>query len=477
MPRTLQGRTYRGLGAGALAGLTAWLLIEKTGWFTALLNNTIGIAAGSRLYWMQAALGALYGLVVAAGVCLSDWSDQTGKTERIRMLALSGLAGYLGGALGMLIGFWAYNLILLQPSMSALPNGEQMVIGVVARAIGWAFIGLAIGAAQGIPRRSVRTAWLGAVGGFMGGLAGGGVFEALEIATSNPMLARVTGFVFVGSAIGFFLEFVPFMMKQAWIQIVGGRGAGNEFLLEKRWTSVGRSETADISLFGDRNVAPIHFLIETGPSFSLLRPAHKSNSKNAPAPIIINGAAIDADTPLVGGESIVVSEFSLKFNLKNSTSQGAKMTQPHRPSAPPLVDSPSAPPKLPRTAYAASKAAPLRPEEVGYVAASRRIADDGLTATKLHCIHGPYFDQIFALATRDLLVLGRAADADIPLVNDMAVSRNHSAIRLVSGRHWLEDLKSANGTFINDIRLKHSEPVMLKPGDKIKLGDTMFVYE
>jgi hypothetical protein len=476
MARSLQGRTLQGLWSGASAGLVAWLLIEKTGWFNRLLFNTEGIAAGSHVYWLQAALGGLFGLTVAVGVCLGDWREPRSNEARARLLVLSGITGMFGGLIGMLAGFWVYNLIV--PASAAVtpgPTTRQVLDGLLARSIGWAIVGMSIGAAQGIPRSSTRAAWLGAVGGFMGGLAGGGFFEALEVATANPTLSRLIGFVFIGAAIGFFLEFVPFAMKQAWIRIERGRGEGSEYLLDKRWTSIGRSETADVSLFGDPSVAPIHLLIESGPTISVLKPAHKTDPEKNIAAIIVDGHPVTGDTPLIGAETITVGGFELKFLVKASIAPRAKRGRA-RASAPPVPESSSVP-KVPRTAYAAPEPKPLKPEEVGSVATSRRIADDGLTGTKLHCVHGPYFDQIFALATRERIVLGRSTECDIVFRNDRAVSRRHSAVCLKSGRHWIEDLSSANGTLLNEAQVLPDAPQMLKPGDRIRLGDTVLEYE
>ncbi|MDM8529965.1 FHA domain-containing protein [Anaerolineales bacterium HSG25] len=64
------------------------------------------------------------------------------------------------------------------------------------------------------------------------------------------------------------------------------------------------------------------------------------------------------------------------------------------------------------------------------------------------------------------IVLGR----DSVNENDTEISRQHAIIHYRSGRWWLEDNDSTNGTFVNLGRI--SEPVMLQPGDKIRLGKT-----
>jgi pSer/pThr/pTyr-binding forkhead associated (FHA) protein len=59
-------------------------------------------------------------------------------------------------------------------------------------------------------------------------------------------------------------------------------------------------------------------------------------------------------------------------------------------------------------------------------------------------------------------VFGReGGDADIKLA-DQGVSKKHARIYLRKGEWWLEDLNSANGTYVDDQRI--SQPVLLSPG-------------
>lgn len=69
-------------------------------------------------------------------------------------------------------------------------------------------------------------------------------------------------------------------------------------------------------------------------------------------------------------------------------------------------------------------------------------------------------------------ILGRESD-QIPL-SDRTVSRHHATLRPENGAWVLQDLKSANGTYVNGIRIKDN--VRLKHGDQIKVGGTLIVY-
>lgn len=64
-------------------------------------------------------------------------------------------------------------------------------------------------------------------------------------------------------------------------------------------------------------------------------------------------------------------------------------------------------------------------------------------------------------------VIGRAANVEIKIEDD-GISRAHARIRSETGRAWLEDMGSRNGTFRNGVKVAGVEE--LHEGDKIQLG-------
>lgn len=62
------------------------------------------------------------------------------------------------------------------------------------------------------------------------------------------------------------------------------------------------------------------------------------------------------------------------------------------------------------------------------------------------------------------------------ILNDTAVSKMHVRFEEQGGRVCICDLNSTNGTVHNGVLLNINQPVMLEPGDKIRIGRTNFTY-
>lgn len=89
----------------------------------------------------------------------------------------------------------------------------------------------------------------------------------------------------------------------------------------------------------------------------------------------------------------------------------------------------------------------------------------------LHVLQGPDKGRTFR-TSNEPAVFGRESE-QVPLT-DRTVSRHHAQIQPDNGTWTLIDLDSANGTYVNGVRVR--APVRLKHGDQIKLGSTLIVY-
>jgi len=75
---------------------------------------------------------------------------------------------------------------------------------------------------------------------------------------------------------------------------------------------------------------------------------------------------------------------------------------------------------------------------------------------------------------RERTVLGRDKGCDIRIPT-ADVSRRHSAVAVKDNRVYVEDLKSVNGTYVNEVAVIGVEEVL--PGDRVQIGHVTFVVE
>lgn len=73
---------------------------------------------------------------------------------------------------------------------------------------------------------------------------------------------------------------------------------------------------------------------------------------------------------------------------------------------------------------------------------------------------------------RNELVIGRSKYADIR-INERALSQQHAKLVRWGEFHRIYDLGSTNGTFVNEHRITEAD---LKPGDSVRLGETVLTY-
>jgi pSer/pThr/pTyr-binding forkhead associated (FHA) protein len=87
----------------------------------------------------------------------------------------------------------------------------------------------------------------------------------------------------------------------------------------------------------------------------------------------------------------------------------------------------------------------------------------------LRGVSGATFGKTFALTGS--MVIGRQADSDIPVPAE-EISRHHARLQVTADGVLVEDMNSANGTFINDKRVQNG---FLKPGEELRLDTVRFM--
>lgn len=77
----------------------------------------------------------------------------------------------------------------------------------------------------------------------------------------------------------------------------------------------------------------------------------------------------------------------------------------------------------------------------------------------------------------DAIIIGKKKEEADIVVEDPSISRLHAKILWEESAYFLEDLNSTNGTFKNGLRLKPYERRRLEPGDEIKLGRILLLFQ
>ena len=103
--------------------------------------------------------------------------------------------------------------------------------------------------------------------------------------------------------------------------------------------------------------------------------------------------------------------------------------------------------------------------------------DDGRTRIRMALpkfvmrgVSGPTFGKTFGVT--GTLTLGRSAECDISIPSD-EISRHHAKLQLVADGVMVEDMGSANGTFVNNQRVHGS--TLMKHGDELRLDTVRFM--
>jgi diguanylate cyclase (GGDEF)-like protein len=87
-------------------------------------------------------------------------------------------------------------------------------------------------------------------------------------------------------------------------------------------------------------------------------------------------------------------------------------------------------------------------------------------------IHGPNLGKKYTLQENEFTI-GRGEDNHIVVDLD-SVSRKHARILRRQGQVFMEDLRSTNGTYLNDQEVKQETP--LRSGDLIRVGGSIFKF-
>lgn len=391
-------------------------------------------------------LGALFGVAANLASGTRDW---------LRAVGIGFVVGLAAGFVGIVFGMAVFGP-LYSPKAS---NPFAFIGNVIARALGWCFIGALAGTAEGWRKQSVRVGRNGLIGGAIGGLLGGTVFEIAPYLMPGVRaggVSRTLGFLITGAMIGLFIALVQELFKEAWIKVQVGRNEfSKEILIEKAESKIGRNELCDIPLFGNPQIGKSHALIVAQPSGGYL----VRDTGESPVGVLVNGTKVSGEQKLRSGDQIQIVDRVLVFFEKQVRQRTVVESKDlKRPSA----NAPAQPGVSPYNLTPPSLAAPS-----GYP--GREVRAGG---GRLVVVAGPHAGQSFALQAG--LVLGRDPSNNGALPSDTKASRRHAQLVADGAGVALEDLGSTNGTFVNGQRITR---VALAPGDQLVIGSSTLRVE
>ena len=170
--------------------------------------------------------------------------------------------------LGLVLGF-AFSFVAdiiytigLRMCLEFGVESERNPLTWLARGFGWAIFGAAGGLIYGIVGQSMKKARYGVLGGLIGALIGGVLFDPISLLTHSGAPSRLVGFALLSAATGIAMGLVESMLKDRWLYVTAGPLAGKQFILYKPCTTIGSEQQCDIYLFKDPSMQPRHAVLE-----------------------------------------------------------------------------------------------------------------------------------------------------------------------------------------------------------------------
>ncbi len=473
---------------GGTAGLLVWALLEPSAPKN-IYSASWGVWEGTFIL----ILGSVIGLAVGG----LEGYTRGGKIHTSRGLGLGLIFGAVGATFGSGLGSTLLHLCF-RPDIfvSEAPMPARMAARILVFIPIGMMLGGGIGASSLTPKRTIQGFLGGAIGGAISGacfdpvsdIVGGAILSARgQHSGEVGILGRALTAVLLGAMIALFIGLVERFARSAWLRLSLGRNEGKEWSIDGNQTFIGRSESAQVPLFGDANIAPIHASITRQGQHYIL------TDNGSPIGTFVNGQRI-GQVALMHGAQIQVGGYILQFLLKGHAApargpeayagqaypiggpapgyapQGQPMqAQPTRGTVPFAQPTPGPGPMqgmMPMGGQPTQAFAPAPSNPTVAFAPVQAMVGFALTA-----MDGPLMGQRFSVPGP--LEVGRDCPA-IPMSFDAGASRRHAVLQPGAGGLAVTDLGSTNGTFLNGQRVSQATA---GPGDMLKLGSTTFRVE
>jgi hypothetical protein len=300
-------RIYFNAVFGALGGLLGWML------FGAFGDKS---APQERLTAQMLLGGALIGGVIGYFVVSVEAIRDRNPVRFARLASYGVVLGAVGGALGMLLGDWVNFELIRALGASRADSGGLHTLGtMLARGLGWTFLGVAVGLGEGVAARSLGKLSYGTAGGAIGGFVGGALFGLFYLKTldqtGSASLWGALGLIILGACIGSLSALVQGVLQPASVRVLRGWQEGREYALDKAGSLLGRDEHADIALFRDMKVEKKHAVIRHERGGYVL-----VNTGAPPEQTLVNGQAVRDKQQLKDGDRIQLGNVVLRFQAR-----------------------------------------------------------------------------------------------------------------------------------------------------------------
>ena len=294
-------RIYFNAVFGGLGGLLGWML------FSILSRNDPSLEP---LLLDGALVGGGIGYFVVSVDAIRDRS----WLRFVRLASYGLVLGAVGGAIGMLIAERVNYLLV--GGIGAIRGSSFKFLGtVLARGLGFLFLGAFVGGSEGIAARSLGKFSYGTIGGLLGGFVGGSLFALVYLVTldrgADASLAGAAGIVVMGASIGALSALVQGVFQPASVKVMRGWQEGREYALDKNDILLGRDEHADIALFRDMKVEKRHaFIRRKGDRYVLV------NNDAPPDWTRVNETPVAGDVELNDGDRVQLGNILLRFQRR-----------------------------------------------------------------------------------------------------------------------------------------------------------------
>ncbi|MFQ3549223.1 MAG: FHA domain-containing protein [Armatimonadota bacterium] len=462
--------------AGALGSFIAWAVMEKP-----LMPSDGESSIGYTVIFL---VGLICGFTIGLFIGLAQGISGLSPRDAVKSVIMGALVGGAGGIVGLTSGNIVYNL-LVESSYGTFKIFEFTLL-LLGRALGWSLIGLFIGLSQGIATSSIEKMRNGAVGGFIGGGAGGVVFEILAwmnlagLSNYAGWNIRLISFTITGAGIGFFIGLVEEVAKKAWVIRLVGKNEGKQIIIYKPETTLGRSEYTDIPVFTDPDISERHAKIITiGKRYYL-------EDLGSHWGTLLNGQKITKREPLKDGDVFIIGKTRFMFRDKATASKPGAAVDLNK-YAVNIPNSQNICQFCGQTKNAKGECAcsfsstsqmpayQTQPQPTEQIQTSVKTNLGGVPSRlpKIIGVSGPYINQVFEITSPDTSI-GRGENNSICLSQDTKISRSHLKIVKLANGYTIIDNNSTNGTFVNGVKINQA---ILNSGDQIRLGDTTFIFE